>query len=406
MIASPRRALVGRLEHDRHLSSPAMTLKICHLISGDLWAGAEVMAFQLLNGLRAIPGIDLFVIVSNRGRLSNQLENVGIPICVLDEDKRSFPEIVVSAAKMIRRRAPHILHSHRYKENLLSYLVSITLKENAALVSTQHGMPELYGGRSSLLHRLKSYANYRLLASKFDRTVAVSTDIKESLARDYGFTDRHLETIRNGIVVPEAPSCSREKEGFVIGSAGRFFPVKDYPFMVEVAKEVVTKTGKIRFELAGEGPMLGDIQGLIRKYGLEDAFMLRGFIRNVGAFYQGLDVYLNTSLHEGIPMSVLEAMAHGVPPIVPRVGGLEEIVADGVDGYLVDGRHPRDFADRCFSLYKNESLRRNMGLAAREKVIRQFSIKRMVDAYLEMYMRAIEIGGQGKRRRFYWTSKS
>lgn len=104
-------------------------------------------------------------------------------------------------------------------------------------------------------------------------------------------------------------------------------------------------------------------------------------------------------------MSVLEAMAYGVPPVVPRVGGLVEIVTDGVDGYLVDGRNPRDFSEKCLSLYKNETLRRNMARAARKKIIGQFSIERMVNAYLDVYTRTIEKSGQGKRqRRLSWKS--
>ena len=348
------------------------------------------MAFYLLSGLKTQPEIDLFVILLNKGKLSNELENVGIPTCILDEGKRSFLEIVWMAAREVKRRAPHILHSHRYKENILSYLVSVTLKGNAALVSTQHGMPELYHARPSLLPSLKLHFNYRVLASRFDKIVAVSSDIKESLIKDYGFQEEHLEIIRNGILVPELGCSSRANKRFVIGSAGRLFPVKNYPFMVEVAKEVNAETDKIRFELAGEGPMLNDIQALIKRYGLEEIFMLRGFIHDVNAFYQGLAVYMNTSLHEGIPMSVLEAMAHGVPPIVPRVGGLEEIVTDGMDGYLVDPGNPRAFAEKCLSLYKNETLRRNMACAAREKIVRQFSVEPMVKGYLDMYTSTVK----------------
>jgi len=262
-------------------------------------------------------------------------------------------------------------------------------RQKRVLVSTQHGMPENFDGTPSLLHRLRSHANYRLLATRFDKAVAVSTDIKQSLIRDYGFHTERLEIIPNGIVVPEVGNRICQKDNFVIGSAGRFVPVKDYPLMVEIAKEVNAKANNVRFELAGDGPLLDDVQGLIRKHGLEQHFTLRGFIRDVSGFYDGLDVYLNTSLHEGIPMSVLEAMAHGVPPVVPRVGGLEEIVTDGVDGYLVDGRNPRDFAERCLSLCKNETLRRNMGRAAREKIVGQFSVERMVKAYLDLYLRAM-----------------
>jgi len=353
------------------------------------------MAFHLLRGLSTLPGVDLFVILLNKGRLSDELERVGIPTCILDEGKRSFLEIVRLAARMVRMKEPHILHSHRYKENILSYLVSLTSRENAALVSTQHGMPELYNGRRSLLHRLKSHANYRLLATRFDKTIAVSADIKESLTRDYGVQERNLEIIRNGIVIPELRDHAGEKHGFVIGSAGRFVPVKDYPLMVEVAKEVSAKDHEIRFELAGDGPMLGDIQRLISRYGLEECFTLRGFVSDVCTFYDGLDVFLNTSLHEGIPMSVLEAMAHGVTPVVPRVGGLGEIIEDGGDGYLVDTRNPRDFAERCLSLYNNGTLRRNMARAARKKIIGHFSLERMVNDYLDMYMRTVKKAGRG-----------
>ena len=347
------------------------------------------MAFQLLRGLSTLADIDLCVILLNEGRLSDELQIAGIPTYVLDERKRSFPVIVGLATKEVRSRAPHILHSHRYKENILSYLVSLTLRENAALVSTQHGMPELYDGNPGLSHRLKSYVNFRLLATRFDKMISVSADIKESLIRDYGFQESNLEIIRNGIVIPELVNRVQKRDDFVIGSVGRLVPVKDYPLMVEVAKAVNAKTDKIRFELAGDGPMLGNVQDRIHKCGLEQHFALPGFIREVSAFYEGLDVYLNTSLHEGIPMSVLEAMAHGVPPIAPRVGGFEEIVTDGVDGYLVDGRNPQDFAEKCLSLYRNPTLRQSMGQAAREKVVQQFSVERMTDAYLNLYTRAM-----------------
>src|SRR5688500_3553896 len=136
-----------------------MTVKVCHLISGDLWAGAEVMAFHLLRGLNALPGIQLLVIVLNKGRLSDELQNEAISTYILDEGKRSFPEIVWLASRAVREWRPQILHSHRYKETILSYIISLTLREGAALVSTQHGMPELHDGRPHLLHRLKSYAN-------------------------------------------------------------------------------------------------------------------------------------------------------------------------------------------------------------------------------------------------------
>jgi glycosyltransferase involved in cell wall biosynthesis len=373
----------------------AMTPRVCHIISGDLWAGAEVMAFHLLRGLKAQSGTELFAIVLNEGKLSQQLENAGIQVFIMDETRLSFREIVWRTARIVRQKAPSILHAHRYKENLLAYLISIPLRGGAALVSTQHGMPEYnYGGAPAMLSRLKSQLNNRLMASRFDKTVAVSSDIRNTLVRDYGFRANRVDMIHNGIVVPKMNRHSDMKSGFVVGSAGRFVAVKDYPLMVNVAKEVVMKAGEIRFELAGEGPALGDIKALIDKYGLQGHFNLCGFLDDVSPYYQGLDVYVNTSLHEGIPMSVLEAMAYGVPVVVPKVGGLQEFVTDGVDGYLVDSRDPADFRDRILALYENETLRERMGHAARQNVIQGFSVERMVNAYRDMYSRLIENAGQ------------
>ena len=361
-------------------------LRVCHLISGDLWAGAEAMAFNLLVGLTQRPEIDVFAILLNRGTLADELDKAGVETCVLDERRHAFPRIVGMAARAVKRWAPDLLHSHRYKENLLSYLVSLALKEKVALVSTQHGMPEIYARSRGVLNRLKQYANSRLLASKFDRTVVVSADMRELLAQVHGFRESRLEVIHNGIAIPEFRGGGSAKKDLVVGSAGRLVAVKDYPLMIEVAKLVCGNVNNIRFELAGDGPLLDDLKKLVREQGLETRFTLKGFVSDLRAFYAGLDVFVNTSLHEGIPMSVLEAMACGVPPVVSGVGGLREIVTDGVDGYLVSSRNPIDFAQRCVALCSSETLRRNMARAAREKVVGKFALERMVREYLDLYV--------------------
>jgi glycosyltransferase involved in cell wall biosynthesis len=367
-----------------------MAHRICHLISGDLWAGAEVMAFHLLVGLSKRPEVELLVVLLNNGTLAKELGKAGVATCVLDERKHSFPAIARLAAKSVKPWAPQVLHAHRYKENLLAFLVSLTLKDKAALVSTQHGMPELYGRQAGWLRRLKLRVNNCLLESAFQRTIAVSRDIKESLVQDHSFREMQVETILNGIAIPEARGSEGGKRPFVIGSAGRFVPVKDYPLMIAVAREVCARNPDVRFEFAGDGPLLDDMRRLIGDQGLGNRIVLRGFVSDVRAFYGKLDLFLNTSLHEGIPMSVLEAMAFSVPPVAPRVGGLAEIIEDGRDGYLVDTRDPRDFAGKCLSLCDNAAGRSAMARAAREKVIRKFSLERMVNDYVGMYQKVVE----------------
>ncbi|MBE0671053.1 MAG: glycosyltransferase, partial [Anaerolineales bacterium] len=93
----------------------------------------------------------------------------------------------------------------------------------------------------------------------------------------------------------------------------------------------------------------------------------------------------NTSIHEGIPMSILEAMAQGIPVIAPNVGGLNEIIDNGLQGYLINDRDPKSFAERCNYLYKNKNLLKIMGNAAREKITKHFSVNQMVSRYYYLY---------------------
>jgi len=210
--------------------------------------------------------------------------------------------------------------------------------------------------------------------------------MRKTFVEDLGFSRDRVIVIHNGVEVPLEMPVTAGKKFFVLGSAGRLVPIKDYPLMVEIAKEVSRETDRILFELAGEGPEMEKILRLVKRYGLEKSFLLRGFENNLSSFYSGIDLYLNTSIHEGIPMSVLEAMAHGIPVIAPKVGGLTEIIDDGVNGYLVEGRKVNVFAEKCISLYTNDTLRKEMGSAARKKIINEFSMEKMVREYYNLYM--------------------
>lgn len=156
--------------------------------------------------------------------------------------------------------------------------------------------------------------------------------------------------------------------------------------MIEIAKAVKGETKYIKFYLAGEGPERAKLQALIQQYGLNETFVLQGHIDNMPSFYRSLDLYLNTSVHEGIPMSILEAMAHSLPVVAPDVGGIGEVIDNGEDGYLIDTRDPRAFAEKCLLLYENRELRRRMALAARQKIVKSFSVENMAAKYHELYL--------------------
>jgi len=362
-------------------------LKVLTLASGDLWAGAEAMACNLLRRLKDYENLDLSVVLLNQGRLADELRSIGIKVDVIDEKLNSFGNIFRKMRNIIGDSPPDIIHSHRYKENLLALLVSGCCR-GIKLVSSQHGLPECHEGKSGTTQQIKTMINFWTL-SRFFTTVAISKDIRNVLISRFGFSNDRVEVIHNGIELPPVPTDSGIKPGpFVVGSSGRLFPVKDYRLMVMIAQAIAaTGNEDIRFELAGEGPELSTLEALVRSYGLECFFIFRGHLDDMNTFYRGLDVYLNTSLHEGIPMTILEALAHGLPVIAPAVGGIVEIIEDGREGFLILGRAPDDFAEKCLFLKNNLQERKTMTQSGREKAAGAFSAEVTAHKYHQLYRR-------------------
>lgn len=359
-------------------------LKIVQIISGDLWAGAEVMACNLLKRLNDYSDLDLSVILLNEGRLAEELRAAGLTVRVIDEDRYSFGQIYREIRTIVDASPPHVLHSHRYKENLLAFLIA-GFRRSSRLIATQHGLPEFPGRKPSIGQRLKIWTNLQVLKRAFT-TVAVSEDIRTILVDRHGLHKGRIKVIHNGIELPPLPSPKDRAQPFVIGSSGRIFPIKDFPLLVEIARTLADSNATdIHFELAGDGPGMSELQALIRSYNLHDRFHLKGHQDDMPSFYRGLDLYLNTSIHEGIPITILEALAHGIPVIAPAVGGIVEIFDNGEEGYLIAGRNPNDFAEKCLYLKNNPDTRRRMARAARERAEKAFSVDRMAEEYYRLY---------------------
>ncbi|MDD2309697.1 MAG: glycosyltransferase [Desulfuromonadaceae bacterium] len=370
-------------------NAPISKLRVFHIISGDLWAGAEAMAFNLLSHLKGYPDLDLVVILLNEGKLANNLRKIGTTVHVINEKEHSFLEILFRTRSIMQTSHPDLIHSHRYKENILATLAT-GFSRDIKLIATQHGLPELASENSTLANRIISKANFHLLSRYFTRTVAVSADVKNALVKQYAFSEERVESIHNGIKIPVVVSSRPTRGTFVIGSSGRLFPVKDYPLMVEIAAAVAaTKGEEVHFQLAGEGPDRPVLEAMIQRYKLENRFIMKGHQDDMDTFYNGIDIYLNTSIHEGIPMTILEALAHGIPVIAHAVGGICEIITDGVEGFLIDSRNPGAFAEKCLLLREDRELRERMSKAARGRAESAFSAEKMADNYYHLYGRTV-----------------
>ncbi len=357
------------------------------LASGDLWAGAEVMIYQLILGVSKTSGLELCVVLLNKNRLAEKLMALGVTVKIYDESKQSFFTILGNVRRFVVTFSPDIIHAHRYKENLLAWLSCIGIS-TTKLVATQHGMPEVTGLGQNFKSWLRTTFFFRQLSSCFDMVVVVSEEMQQTLLGCYGFSDKNMSVIHNGIAIPEIVN-KKKKRRLLIGSAGRLFPVKDYSLMVDIALQVVKQNDTIDFVLAGDGPQRSELEQKVKKYGIEDRFLFVGHQDDMAGFYKSLDVYINTSVHEGIPMSVLEAMSYGSPVVAPDVGGFPEIVHNKIQGFLIEGRNKDTYVNCLLQLSLNENLRLKMAKVARKRIIKHFSRDIMVQQYYNLYSELI-----------------
>ena len=351
------------------------------LASGDLWAGAEAVVYNLAKGLQASTNVKLLVVLLNNGKLARLCLENGIETAIIDESKNSFPLLALKAAKITAAFKPDIIHAHRYKENIMALLLKI-LFLSPKLITTVHGLSE---GHSKSGTKILSKINHYIEKFVFNKVIAVSDDIKKYFIDNLNFPESKVVRIYNGIAMPGTNNIRQKKKKFTIGSAGRFFPVKDYLLMVEIAKELCAARDDIIFTLAGDGPLRPAIEAEIKKYQLDGKFKLPGNLDNMQNFYSGIDLYLNTSHHEGIPVTIIEAMSHGIPVIAPDVGGLPEIVENGKTGRLVKQRTAPEFARTIDSMISNSELMASTGENAGKRARKYFFIDCMTESYLKVY---------------------
>ena len=369
------------------LMSKASPMTVLHVFSGDLWAGAEKMIVTLLKRLKNYPDIRILALSLNESILSRMLRESNVETIVIPEESHFFATLLVKALNHFRGKNIKLIHTHGYKEDLLALLIRQFIGVKW-LVSTIHGLPEPSFFRHSNANNItfKRKLDYFVLKHGFAKVIAVSEDIQQNLINKYGFNSTKVEVIHNGIDIPRLKNPRRPEDSVLqVGTVGRMVSVKQYELFLDIADEVTKQLKNVRFSILGDGPLKEQLTRKAKALRLENIVTFEVPRIDPSDFYQSIDLYLNTSLHEGLPLSILEAMACGKPVVAPKVGGLPEIITHAEEGFLVESRSPKDFADWCVKLLRNKELRTIMGQKALNKVTKRFRSGLMADSYHRLY---------------------
>lgn len=368
------------------------TISVCHVASGDRWAGAEVQIAALTKALARRGQFDLSAILLNEGRLAQEIRSCGILVKIIPESARSFLGVLREAKAFLREKVVQVLHSHRYKENILAGLLARQCNV-PVLVRTQHGLPEPFRGVRDVRQRFLQRLDLFVARRATDCVISVSEEMRCELA--LLIPDRKIRVIPNGIdlefVRSEfSPQQAKRRLGIpeearVVGVASRLDPIKRLDLFLAAARETARHLPGARFVIAGEGGEEAGLRRQARELGLEAEVSFLGHRNDVYDVIRSFDVLVLCSDHEGLPTVLLEALQLGVPVVARRVGGIGEVIENQRTGVLLDSADPSALAEACLRLLSDENLRQRLLEAGSLLVAERYDSRKAAAEVAELY---------------------
>lgn len=360
-----------------------MSLRVAHVINSLGIGGAERHLVSLLNAMSCDYRAVICLRENSGGSSFERDLDPAIERHVVPVRARSLPFSLSRLASLLRRLRVDVVHTHMYRASLYGALAA-RMAGVPVVVTTEHG-------ENPWKHRIHRIIERRLISPLTDIRFCVSSKILE-IRRDWdGVPASKLRLTVNGTVIPEVPVRPDTNPVPVVGSVGRFIAAKDYPGLVKSVGLLRDRGHEVRLCLVGDGPESGALHETIGDLGLEASVELPGFVDDVPSWYARFDIYVSSSIREGLPVALLEAMAHGLPVIATDVGACSDAVKDGEGGLIVPPGDPAQLADAVARLLLDGELRQNLGRGARERIKRYYSVDTIArmheDAYQEILSR-------------------
>jgi L-malate glycosyltransferase len=351
-----------------------------------------VQLFALLSGLQRDPDLATSAIFLNQGRLAQATREIGIRTCILDETSQSFFQILLAAARFIRDNDVRVVHSHRYKENLLAALLARRCHVPVH-VCTRHGAQEPFRGWRRYKQALIQAIDNQVALRSVDCVVSVSEELRARLLEQ--LPAEKIVTIHNGI--DEDSVCSQfsaaeakqrleiSEACVVIGTAGRLESVKRLDIFLCAARQIAENWPNSKFVIAGEGTQESLLRDLASKLGLGERVLFLGHRDDVYDIIRAMDIFVICSDHEGLPMALLESLRLGVTVVARPVGGIGEVIEDGVSGIFVRSAKPTDLASACICLLRDNQRRELLARAGEALVAKKFTARQTADETAALY---------------------
>lgn len=364
-----------------------MTKTILHVIDTTGPGGAEVVFITLAERL-ARRGHRSIALIRGPGWVQDELRRRGIEPVVIDAKGSFNLRYVRELVRLIRHERVDVVQSHLLGSNV--YCALAGWLTHTPVVGTFHGMVDIRPDER--FRRAKLW----VLQRGIRRYVAVSRSLAEAVAREGLLDPARTSVIYNGI---DTARYARGRAGqlrarlglpedaIITGSVGNVRPAKAYDVLIEAAARLLPAHPGLHFVIAGhiKRDLMATLERLMHERGVAERVHFIGFADDTAAFLSDVDVFVLSSSSEGFSLSVVEALASGLPAVVTRCGGPEEIATADHDALMVPTGDPAALAQAIERVLSDPALAARLGAAGRKTVRRRFEVDAMVAAYETLY---------------------
>ena len=364
-------------------------MKVLHIINSLQYGGAEKMAIDLVASLRK-RGIDgRLCCLEGEGELAPYARGLGIPVTVYNKKGGVDMRLLVHLFQLIRREKFDLVHTHNVAPLIYGSLAAKFT--GAVCLHTRHGRESKKPVRSMIWKINKA-------------VVAISEDTRKKILVDNPLEEQKTTVIWNGINLDNyKPKSDLDRERLksemglsstdrVVGIVARLSPEKDHINLLRAFSTVLQANTNAVLLIIGGGKLETELRDSAKTLQISDRVKFLGFRTDIMELLGLLDVFVLSSVTEGLPLTILEAMAVGKPVVATRVGGNAEAVEEGVTGLLVEPQNPQELGRALLSIVADPDKGFQMGLMGRKRVERDFSLQTMTEKYLALYGRIASSG--------------
>jgi len=346
--------------------------------------GITSYVFTLAKGMKE-RGHNIYI-ASSGGELLPKFKQEGIifvPLPIKTKSELS-PKILISMYKLshaLKRYRIEIIHSNSRTTQVLACVLA--KYKDFRHVATCHGF-------------FKRRISRRIFGTWGEKVIAVSQPVKEHLIRDFGVQEKNITLIYNGIEVArfnkqdvEFRTEMRRGLGLadapVVGIVGRLSDIKGHIYLIEAMQEVLKKNPQARLVIVGEGKMRKRLVSLSRRRGIEKSILFIPSVKETRDILSIMDVFVMPSLKEGLGLALMEAMAAGLAVIGSDIGGIKDLVRDGVNGLLVEPANVESLASAISKLLEDSEKRSRLGHQAQIFISQNFTQEKMIAETEKVY---------------------